>query len=134
MTVIQAKQAQPLWKSRTVLAGLIGILSILLTVFLVRSLPILEQDSDMIFGTFLSVFGAIIVKLMGTDLIAMLSEMMVVVFRDGKIGADDISTVIGELLLDTNGLTNAHVDVIQEKLVEKGIVSEEDKVEIPDAV
>lgn len=134
INIIESKQAQPVWKSRTVLVGIVGILSILLVTFLVRTFPELGKDAQMIFGASLSILGAIIGKYLATDILSMLAQIAEIVFRDGIIDESDIATVIGELLLDTNGLTNSQVDVVQGKLLEKGLISEESKIPISDIV
>ena len=127
LSIIQTKQDTPIHKSRTVLVGLIGIFSILLTVLIVRLIPQLAEDAPMIFSTALSILGAIMVKYIGTDAIAMLAEILQIVFRDKRIDLSDLAHIIEELLLDDNGLSSEQVMVVKGELADKGLIEKDDR-------
>ena len=130
LSVIQNKQNAGIIDSKTIKIGLFGMIMVLITVIVVRLIPQLDRDADMIFSVGLSIFGAFMTKYMGTDLLSILAEIMQIVFRDKKVDAKDFSNILSELLLDDNGLTKDHVAAVEKKLIDRGVISASEDVEV----
>jgi hypothetical protein len=125
MTVIQAKQEQPIWKSRTVLAAAVSVLAVLLTSLVVNSIESLKGQEQTIFTILFSVAGAIIAKYLMTDFMGMLADIVSIIFADGELNLKDITNIIGELLLDDNGLNPEQVETFKAKMVEHNYIVKE---------
>lgn len=122
MTVIQAKQEQPIWKSRTVLASLVSILAVLVTSLIVNSIEVLRGDEEKIFQIVYSVSGAVIFKYLVTDIMGMSNDIASIIFSDGQLNLKDITNIIGELLLDDNNVDAHAVKVFSDKMVDNGYI------------
>lgn len=130
MSIIQAKQAQPIYRSRTVLAVIASVLSVVVASVLVESVPMLADRDETVFIILFSGAGAVIGKYLMTDVMGMLSDIISIIFEDGELNLKDVTNIIGELLLDDNGLNAEQVEVVKDKMIEKGYKVENGVVEL----
>ena len=122
MSVIEAKQVQPFYKSRTVLAGVSAIVSVLITMFILRQFPDLLQYSSTIFTAIFSFFGAIVLKYIGTDFLSIIGQIVMAVWADKKIDEQDFQNILLELLTEQNELDATAVQQVELKMIDKGLI------------